>query len=194
MEDNRCSSQCVNDLSKEFYSSKKISFSSSAAQFQQGKFEELTLEEWTRVFQVNVSGYALMVKHIVPFFKKQNSGVIVNFASTMGVIALPNSGPYSASKAAVLQLTRNLAVDLGPFNIRVNSISPSLVNLPSIGEHAQRLGLTADMLRDVCITVSPIKRLVEAAEIANLVVFLASDLCPFMTGTNLVLDGGHTIS
>lgn len=143
---------------------------------------------------MNVTGYALMVKYIVPYLKKQNNGVIINFASTLGLIALPNSGPYSASKAAVLQLTRNLAVDLGSFNIRVNSISPSLINLPSLGEHAQRLGLTAEVLKDVCVSISCIKRLVEPSEIANLVVFLASDLCPFMTGANLVVDGGHSIS
>lgn len=134
-----------------------------------------------------------MVKYILPLFKKQSSGVIINFASTLGLIAIPNATPYSASKAAVLQLTRNLAADLGGFNIRVNSVSPSLVNLPSIGEHAQRLGLTAELLKDICVSGSCIKRLVEPSEIANLVVFMASDLCPFMTGTNLVVDGGHSI-
>lgn len=177
-----------------FFFPKKISLRfSSAAHFQQGACEQLTSEDWSRVFQVNVTGYALMTKYISLWFKKQNRGVIINFASTLGLIAIPNAAPYSASKAAVLQLTRNLAADLGGFNIRVNSISPSLVNLPSIGEHAQRLGLTAQVLTDFSVTGSCIKRLLEASEIANLVVFLASDLCPFMTGTNLVVDGGHSI-
>jgi NAD(P)-dependent dehydrogenase (short-subunit alcohol dehydrogenase family) len=82
---------------------------------------------------------------------------------------------------------------LGSFNIRVNSISPSLVNVPSIHEHAGKLGLTEEQLKNICISTSCIKRLVQAQEIANLIDFLASNLCQCMTGANLVVDGGDSI-
>jgi NAD(P)-dependent dehydrogenase (short-subunit alcohol dehydrogenase family) len=102
--------------------------------------------------------------------------------------------PYSASKAAILQLTRNLALDLRSFNVRVNSISPSLVNVPPLHAHASKIGLTGEVLKDACVSASCIKQLAEPEEIANLLaVFLASDLCPFMTGANLVLDGSSII-
>jgi NAD(P)-dependent dehydrogenase (short-subunit alcohol dehydrogenase family) len=119
------------------------------------------------------------------FLKKQNSGSIVSIASTLGFIAIPNASPYSASKAAVIQLTQNLALALGSFNIRVNS--------PSIHKQIGTMGLTEEQLKNICISTFCIKRLVQAQEIANLVVFLASDLCQFMTGANLVIDGGSSI-
>jgi meso-butanediol dehydrogenase/(S,S)-butanediol dehydrogenase/diacetyl reductase len=172
---------------------RKSSSVSSAAVFEYGNIEDVSTKNWSRVFDVNVHGCASMVKYIVPIFKKQNSGSIVNITSTMGVIAIPNSCPYSASKAAVIQLTRNLALDLGAFNIRVNSISPSLINVSSIDEHAKKMGLTGEQLKTVCMSMTCLKRNGEPEEIANLVVFLASDLCQFMTGANLVVDGGGSI-
>ncbi|CAF1496589.1 unnamed protein product, partial [Rotaria sordida] len=90
-----------------------------------GNVEQVSDENWSRVFDVNVRGYALMAKYIAPIFKKQNSGSIVNMGSISGLIASPNWIPYSATKGAIIQLTRNLVLDLGSFNIRVNSVSPS---------------------------------------------------------------------
>jgi meso-butanediol dehydrogenase/(S,S)-butanediol dehydrogenase/diacetyl reductase len=98
-----------------------------------------------------------------------------------------------SQKGAVIQLTRNLALDLGSFNIRVNSVSPSLMNVPSVDEHAQKMGLTGELLKNICISNSCLKQLGEIQDIANLMVFLASDLCQFMTGANIIVDGGGSI-
>jgi NAD(P)-dependent dehydrogenase (short-subunit alcohol dehydrogenase family) len=132
-----------------------------------------------------------MVKHIVPILKKQNNGSIINMSSAAGLVAHPNFLPYSTSKAAIIQMTRNLALDLGSFNIRVNSISPGAIDSPTLYETAAKGGLTKQQFDEVhagkCI-----KRLGQPQEIANMIVFLASDLCTFITGTNIVIDGGYT--
>jgi 3alpha(or 20beta)-hydroxysteroid dehydrogenase len=164
----------------------------SAATYVLGNVEEVAAEEWTRVFDINVRGYALMVKHIAPILKKQNGGSVVNMASVSGLTASPNWVPYSARKGAILQLTRNLALDLGSFNIRVNSVSPSGVNTPVTFAIGESRGISRKELEEG-LKGGCLKRLCEPEEIANLFVFLVSDLCPFMTGANLALDGGTTI-
>ncbi len=94
----------------------------------------------------------------------------------MGLVAIPNTIIYSSSKSAIIQLTRNLALDLGSFNIRVNSISPDRIESPLSDEQAKMLGLTEEILSSICGEASCLKRIGQAQEIANTVVFLASDL------------------
>ena len=89
--------------------------------------EDVTSDQWTQSFNVNVRGYALMVKHVVPYMKQQRSGSIVQFASISGLIAQSGFVPYSTCKGAVLQMTRNLALDLGAYNIRCNSVAPGCI-------------------------------------------------------------------
>ncbi|CAF0847084.1 unnamed protein product [Rotaria sp. Silwood1] len=132
----------------------------AAADFTLGLIENVSADAWSHIFNVNVRGYALMIKHIVPLLKQQRSGSIIQFGSISGLIAQAGFVPYNTTKAAVIQMTRNIALDLGPYNIRCNSISPGCIGTPQ--------------------------------EIANMVVFLASDLCPFITGANLTADGGYT--
>jgi NAD(P)-dependent dehydrogenase (short-subunit alcohol dehydrogenase family) len=137
----------------------------------------------------------LIAKHIVPIFKQNNNGKgaggIINIASIAGLIALPASLPYGPIKAAVLQMTRNLALDLGPFNIRVNSISPGAIDSPILQSLSESLGVNKAEF-DELNSGKCLKRLGKAEEIANMTVFIASNLCQFMTGTNLVIDGGYT--
>jgi dihydroanticapsin dehydrogenase len=140
---------------------------------------------------INVRGYALMAKHIVPILKKQKNGSIINISSAAGIVAHPQFLPYSTSKAAIIQMTRNLALDLGPFNIRVNSISPGAIDSPTLYQTAAKEGLTKEEF-DKEHAGKCLKRLGQPQEIANMVVFLASDLCTFITGTNIVIDGGYT--
>ena len=99
----------------------------SAAIFTLGYIENVTADQWSKIFDVNVRGYALMAKHIVPLLKQQRSGSIVQFGSISGLIAQPGFCPYATAKAAVIQMTRNLALDLGPYNIRCNSVSPGCI-------------------------------------------------------------------
>ena len=98
-----------------------------AAAFTLGSIENVSAEEWNHVFNVNVRGYALMAKHVVPLMKQQRSGSIIQFGSISGLIGQGNFVPYGTTKGAVLQMTRNLALDLGPFNIRCNSVSPGCI-------------------------------------------------------------------
>jgi len=154
--------------------------------------EHASCDDWSRTFDVNVRGYALTAKHIAPILKKQGSGSIVNIASIAGLVG---TGPivYGSAKAAVIQMTRNLALDLGTFNIRVNSVSPGVIDSPTLDRMAKSVGTSRAKLDEECIKNSCLKRLGQAQEIANMMIFLASDLCPFITGANLVVDGGYTI-
>jgi len=133
-----------------------------------------------------------MAKYIAPIMKKQKSGSIINMASVIGSVAISNTVIYSSTKSAIIQLTRDLALGLGSFNIRVNSISPGRIESPLADEQANMLGL-AEIFNDVFREASCLKRVGQAEEVANTVVFLASDLCPFMTGADLVIDGGTII-
>jgi NAD(P)-dependent dehydrogenase (short-subunit alcohol dehydrogenase family) len=98
-----------------------------AATFTLGLIENVSAEQWSHIFNVSIRGYALMVKHIVPLLKQQRSGSIIQFGSISGSIAQPGFIPYSTTKAAVIQMTRNLALDLGTYNIRCNSVSPGCI-------------------------------------------------------------------
>jgi NAD(P)-dependent dehydrogenase (short-subunit alcohol dehydrogenase family) len=140
---------------------------------------------------INVRGYALMVKHISPILKKQNNGSIINMSSAAGLVAHSNFLPYSTSKGAIIQMTRNLALDLGSFNIRVNSISPGAIESPTLYRTAAEGGLTKEQF-DKEHAGKCIQRLGHPQEIANMTLFLASDLASFITGTNIVIDGGYT--
>ncbi|CAF1276779.1 unnamed protein product [Adineta steineri] len=154
-----------------------------------GNIEEISGDDWSHIFDVNVRGYALTAKHIAPIMKKQNSGSIVNISSTLGLIAIPNSTPYSTTKGAIIQLTRNLALDLGPFNIRVNTIIPGSIDSPGRTQLAKDNNMTIEEMNEKCMEGSCLKRIGQAEDVANLIVFVISDLCPFMTGANLVIDG-----
>ncbi|UJR34224.1 hypothetical protein I4U23_021629 [Adineta vaga] len=165
----------------------------TAAIVTMGEIEDISSKDWSHIFDVNIRGYALMAKHIAPILKKQRSGSIVNIASTLGLIAIPNAVAYSVTKGAILQLTRNLALDLGSFNIRVNSISPGSIDSPGRTQLAKENHLTVEQMDQMCMDGSCLKRIGQAQDIANLIVFVISGLCPFMTGANLVADGGNVV-
>ncbi|CAF1087593.1 unnamed protein product [Didymodactylos carnosus] len=163
----------------------------TAAIYPAGNIETTSEDDWLKTLNVNVKGSALVTKHIVPVMK-QNQGQyssIVLFASATGMIAFPLLMAYSTTKAAVIELTKSLALELGQYNIRVNSISP---DSPALFEAAKRLNIPDDVYR-VNTSGKCIKRLGQAQELANMIVFLVSDLCPFCTGANIVVDGGLII-
>ncbi|CAF3351218.1 unnamed protein product [Rotaria sp. Silwood1] len=164
----------------------------NAAIFTLCSVENASADAWSNILNVNVRGYALMAKAVVPLLKKQRSGSIIQMASISSWIAQPEFVPYSTTKGAILQMTRNLALDLGPFNIRCNAICPGTILTPATVTHAANLKLTMDEFFTEEVKKQCLKRLGTPQEIANLTVFLASDLCHFATGASFLADGGYT--
>ena len=163
-----------------------------AAAFVFGEIEDITDADWQRVFGVNVIGQAYCVKHALPHMKAAGGGSIVNLASVSGFIAQPAFIPYNASKGAVMQLTRCLALDLAPYNIRVNCVCPGSVLTPATERHRRFMGADRDEFLAEAGASNFMKRVADPREIAYGALFLASDEASFVTGTPLVMDGGLT--
>jgi NAD(P)-dependent dehydrogenase (short-subunit alcohol dehydrogenase family) len=163
----------------------------NAADFTQKGVEDATLADWQRVFSVNVFGLALVSKHAIPAMKARRRGSIVNVASMSGVIAQENFATYSASKGAVLTMTRCMAKDLAPFNVRVNSVCPGCILTSASFREIERLGTTFEAWRDRVAPGHMLNRLGEPVEAANAVLFLASDESSFVTAEQLMVDGGY---
>ena len=163
-----------------------------AAAFVFGEVQDVSDADWARVFGVNVIGQAYCVKHALPHMQAAGGGAIVNLASVSGFIAQPGFIPYNASKGAVLQLTRCLALDLAPHNIRVNAVCPGSVLTPATERHRQFVGADPEEFLAEAGASNFMKRVADPREIAYGALFLASDEASFVTGTPLVMDGGLT--
>ncbi|MDJ0333606.1 SDR family oxidoreductase [Salinibacterium sp. G-O1] len=150
---------------------------------------ETTAEEWDRVFGVNVKSIFLMCKHIVPIMAAAGGGSIVNTGSGWGLKGGGQAISYCASKGAVVNMTRALAIDHGPQGIRVNSVNPGDVNTGMLRDEAAQLAVDADAFLAESAD-RPLGRMGEPSEIAAAVVWLASDEASYVTGTALVVDGG----
>lgn len=148
-------------------------------------------EEWDRVMAVNVRGVYLGCKYAIPHMQAQGGGCIINTASTAAHIGLFNRAPYSASKGAVLALTRQIAVEYAGSGIRVNSISPGSVESPLLIGMMNRQENPVAYRADLAAR-HPLQRLAAPDEIAGTAVYLASDDAAFVTGTDIVVDGGLT--
>ncbi len=150
--------------------------------------EELSEEEFLRICSINQTGAFLGMKHVIPSMKRAGGGSIINISSISGIVAIygtPNVA-YAASKFAMRGLTKQAAIEYGGDNIRVNSVHPGYIRTAMMTE-----ALTPDQIVVASASV-PIKRVGEAADVANLVVYLASDESGFTTGTEHVIDGGLT--
>ncbi len=165
----------------------------NAAAFVFGKVEDVTADDWARVFGVNVIGYANCVREVLPSFREAGKGTVVNIASVSAFIAQPEFIPYNASKGAVAQLTRCLAMDLAPENIRVNAICPGSIKTRATDMHIASLGLVPDEAYEEFGQDALMKRMGEPSEIASVAVFLASDDASYMTGAHVIVDGGMSI-
>jgi NAD(P)-dependent dehydrogenase (short-subunit alcohol dehydrogenase family) len=148
-------------------------------------------DEWDRVFNVNVRGTYLMCKHVLPSMLERRYGVIVNTASVAGMIGLRDRAAYCASKGAVIALTKQIAVQWAADGIRCNSVCPGTVDSPWVG---RLLHEAADPVahRAQLVGRQPMGRLGLPHEIAAAALYLASDAAAFITGTDLVIDGGIT--
>ncbi|MEZ5403149.1 MAG: SDR family oxidoreductase [Bryobacteraceae bacterium] len=163
----------------------------NAADFTQMNIEQATMADWGRVLGVNVIGTANVSKHCIPHLKARGKGAIVNVASMSGIIAQPNFATYNSSKGAVLTLSRCMALDLAPFGIRVNTVCPGCVVTSASFREIERLGLTFEEWASAITPKKMLGRLGEPVEVANAVLFLASDEASFITAADLVVDGGY---
>ena len=151
-------------------------------------FLEMTEEEWDRTLDINLKGYFLCAQACVKEMAKQKSGVIVNIASVaMGQqgVGMSNIVHYCASKGGIAGMTEALAVELAPYNIRVNAISPGMIETPMISSIKQDSKTVEAMLAKV-----PMRRVGKPEEVSNLVLFLASEVSSYMTGSTVIIDGG----
>lgn len=148
-----------------------------------------TVDEWDRVMAVNVRSIFLMCKYAVPVMAAAGGGSIVNTGSGWGLKGGGNALSYCASKGAVVNMTRALAIDHGPAGIRVNSVNPGDTDTGMLRNEAQQLGEDPEaFLADAADR--PLRRMGKPEEIAAAVVWLASDAASFVTGSALVVDGG----
>ena len=153
--------------------------------------EHTSLDEWNRIFAVNVTGTFLTSKHALPLMRRAGGGSIINFGSYDGFIADPNLAAYCATKGAVHALTRAMACDHGPDNIRVNAICPGYVDTPMLKSFFDAKGdAEAARMRDEARLVHPLRRYGTPEDMANLVNWLAGDEARYATGQLWVLDGG----
>ena len=149
-------------------------------------FCEVPYEEFMRVQQVNVFGPRQILSVVVPKMKAQNYGRIVNIASIWSVINRPGRSSYGISKNAIHGLTKALSIELAQYNIMVNSVSPGFT-MTELTKNTN----TKEQLVELAGKVAA-KRLADPQEQANVVAFLCSEQCSYMTGQNLVVDGGYT--
>ena len=150
---------------------------------------ETTDDEWERVFRVNVSGTFYACRAAIPHMPDGSS--IVNMASINSFVAWENDAPYTATKGAVLQLTRALALELAPRNVRANAVCPGVIDTPLTDAFLERAE-DPEALRAEYAATSPLNRMGTAREVANCVLFLASDEASFVTGSALLVDGATT--
>lgn len=148
---------------------------------------DLTPEDWRRVIETNVSSAFLLCRSFVPHMKGQGYGRILNIASVMGSISLPNRTAYSASKAALLGFTRSLALELAEERITVNTISPGLFETELARPVLDNPEIKAQFLANI-----PLARTGKPEEIGALAVYLCSDDAGYITGSDILIDGGWT--
>ena len=146
-----------------------------------------TLEDWERVFRVNCTGPFLLCQACARSMRETNGGSIINISSQMAIVTSPDRVAYCASKAALNQMTRVMAVDLARFNIRVNAIGPGPVETPftTLASATDSMPVDAKMV--------PLGRIANADEIVGAAIYLASDASTFVTGAFLVVDGGQSV-
>ena len=142
--------------------------------------DEYTLEQWNLIIAINLTGTFNGIKAAIPALKKSGKGSIINISSTAGLKGVAGIPGYTAAKFAVRGLTKEVAIDLGRYNIRANSIHPGNIRTPMTD------GLDVDQ------SLVPLGRMGDAIELSNMVLFLASDESSFSTGAEFVADGGET--
>jgi NAD(P)-dependent dehydrogenase (short-subunit alcohol dehydrogenase family) len=149
---------------------------------------EQSIEDFDKLMSINVRGLFLCMKYEIQQMLKQGTGAIVNNSSMLGLIGSPEASPYSASKHAVMGLTRSAALDYSKQGIRINAVNPGAIATKMIDRAVEQMGIEVDGLASII----PMGRIGQAAEIARAVIFLCSNAASHITGQPLVVDGGFT--
>ncbi|WXG44983.1 MAG: glucose 1-dehydrogenase [Promethearchaeati archaeon SRVP18_Atabeyarchaeia-1] len=159
-----------------------------------GSLDDYTEDDFDLLFRVNVKGVFLCCKYVVPHLIKQESGAIVNLASIAAHVGQVNHSLYCASKAGALAITRALALDLAPHHIRVNSISPGATDTPmlrsDVAKQAKQRNMDPEDLKKEFEAQGVLGRWAKPEEVAAGILFLASDESSYMTGADILIDGG----
>lgn len=157
-----------------------------------GSVVETTEAEWDRVIGVNLKSVYLCSKYCIPEIQKRGGGAVINIASVQGLASQARVAPYSASKGGVISLTRNMAIDFALSNIRVNCVCPGSIDTPMLRWAAELTGNPQGAIREWG-DLHVLKRVGKPEEVAQVVLFLASERSSFVTGAAYVVDGGLTI-
>jgi len=152
---------------------------------------EATVEDWNRSLGVNIIGTAMMTRYAVAEIKKAGGGAIVILGSISAFCAQPDFYAYSATKAALVQMTRGMAMDFGPHNIRVNCVCPGTIITPASDRHMAKIGLTLEQFNAQEGAKTFLGRAGITREVANAILFLASDEASYISGAFLMVDGGY---
>jgi NAD(P)-dependent dehydrogenase (short-subunit alcohol dehydrogenase family) len=159
----------------------------NAGIFKAAEFLDITEADWDAVIDVNLKGAFLVGQAVARTMAAQGSGAIVNMSSVNGTLAIPTIASYNASKGAINQLTRVMALSLADRGLRVNAVAPGTIAT----ELAKAAVLTSDEARQRILSRTPMKRLGEPSEIAKVVAFLLSDAASYVTGEIVTVDGGR---
>ena len=158
----------------------------------EGTVEDVSEKDWDRIMEINVKGVFLVSKEVMPVMLRQKKGAIVNNASCSGLVGDRNAIAYNTSKGAVVLMTKCLALDYALKNIRVNCVCPGEIETPMFHQEARSRNMPIDKYRKILCECHPIGRLGDPREVADAVLFLASDDASFITGTAFSVDGGYT--
>ncbi len=151
-----------------------------------------SMEVWDRTIDINVKGVFLMSKYVVPLMAKHGGGSIIYNSSVLGMVGMENCVAYNASKGAVRQITRSMALDHAKDNIRVNSVCPGYIKTKMDVEFMGNPPDAEEQLDKIAAAMIPLVRRAEAVEVGHAVLYLASDDSRYVTGSDLVIDGGWT--
>lgn len=154
--------------------------------------ETLSEESYDRIMTINIKSVFLGCKYIIPVMKKQGWGVIINTASLDAIKARSGCHVYSASKGAVISLTKALAIELAPFNIRVNCINPATTDTPMLNNFLPA-GQYVDDARRKLLSAIPLGRWASVEDVANSALYLVSDESSFLTGIEINVNGGYAV-